>query len=270
MNTRVLRALGSLAIAGLLAACGHSSSIVPLGDRAASAAANGRHVRDVVLPQIGQVTSRNSYNGIYLPFLNAAYGGGESSPVDWGSQVGGKVPPPPTECTDETDQCPVADCDPSDPDCVVQVATLGGAAKAGDVCSPGSKPIGSPLKSTAPNGTTERVADVKLIAADYHNFEIPVGYVYVSDQTGKNYFQPNATFSVGGGAMITASAGLIEAPWVPMGNLTASQLSAGLKVALDAAKAAGLIVNPAAYNIIKGGTVGKADCFSSPHSSTWT
>jgi hypothetical protein len=213
------------------------------------------------------VTSRDSFRDLYAT-SSGTNGAGVEALSDLGS-VRGRLDGAPPVCTDPNDQCPVPACDPNDPDCVVLLATLNGPAKAGDACGPGSRFVGSPLTATAANGTTERVADIKYIVADFHNVSIPVGYVYVSD-AGQNYFQPNSVFAVGGGTIIQGSVSGVEPPYVKMGNMTATGLSNGLKAALDAAKLIGMVVNQAAYSVIQGGTVGKADCFSSPHTGSWT
>jgi hypothetical protein len=145
MNGLNLRTCAIIAFGSLLAACSHSTALLPPVPHAASSG-HGRHVRD--LPVIGHTTSRDSFNTIYIAAGMGAAPGVEQV-VDLGSlHDGGGAPPPPPPCTDPTDQCPVAACDPSDPDCVVQVATLGGPAQPGDTCGIGSKPVGSPLKAT--------------------------------------------------------------------------------------------------------------------------
>jgi hypothetical protein len=44
----------------------------------------------------------------------------------------------------------------------------------------------------------------------------------------------------------------------------------GFKATSRAAKLFGMVVNPAAYDIIRGKTIGRVDCFRSPHTGSWT
>lgn len=260
MNVRLIRPFAALAVVGLSAGCGHSSSFLPPQHHSGVSSAISRHVRDTApLPTIGYVTSRNSFNTI---FATSGIGGGVTELMDFGSikdhgGVGGGVP----ECTDPSDQCSAPLCDPNDPDCSVQLADTGGQAKAGDVCGPASKPIGGPIRNA------EIVVNIKFVYSDWTvanlSGTIPLGYIYVSN-TGALYMQPNAAFTVGGGAGFTGSVGSVEPPYVGISGVNATQLATGFRTALDLAKLAGFAVNPAAYNIIQHGKVATEGCFTSP------